>query len=83
VYFTEEHNVYAPTMRYNVDEERPTSDLKIFQQRGTTMSKGTFYNHSMDEQMAALLCMFSNMEEMEPYFILVFLFPHNFFSIPR
>jgi hypothetical protein len=74
VYFTEERNVYAPTMQYNVDEECPTSDLKIFQWRGTTTSKGTFYNHIMDERMAALLCMFSNMEEMEPYFILIFLF---------
>jgi hypothetical protein len=27
-YFTEEQNVYATTMRYNVDEEPPVSDLK-------------------------------------------------------
>jgi hypothetical protein len=31
VYFAEEHNVYPPMMRYNVDEEPPVSDLKIFQ----------------------------------------------------
>ena len=30
VYFAEEHNVYAATMRYNVDEEPPVSDLNIF-----------------------------------------------------
>jgi hypothetical protein len=29
VYFAEEHNVYATTMRYNVDEEPPVSDLNI------------------------------------------------------
>jgi hypothetical protein len=30
VYFAEEHNVKTPTMRYNVDEEPPCSDLYIF-----------------------------------------------------
>jgi hypothetical protein len=56
-------------MRYNVDEEPPVSDLKIFQWRGTSTSKGTFYHLSMDERMSALLYMYSNMEEMEPYFM--------------
>jgi hypothetical protein len=69
VYFAEEHNVYAATMRYNVNEEPPVSDLNIFQWRGTSTSKGTFYHLSMDERMSALLYMYSNMEEMEPYFM--------------
>jgi hypothetical protein len=69
VYFVEEQNVYASTIRYNVNEEPPISDLKIFQWRGTSTSKGTFYHHSMDERMYALLYMYSNMEEMEPYFM--------------
>jgi hypothetical protein len=56
-------------MRYNVDEEPPVSDLKIFQWRGTIASKGMFYCHSRDERMVVLLCMFSNMEEMEAYFM--------------
>jgi hypothetical protein len=30
VYFKEEHNVNALTLRYNVDEEPPLSDLKNF-----------------------------------------------------
>jgi hypothetical protein len=42
VYFAEEHNVHAATMRYNVDEEPPISDLNIFQWRGTITSKGAF-----------------------------------------
>ena len=67
VCFAEEHNVYAATMRYNVDEEPPVSDLNIFQWRGTSTSKGTFYHLSMDERMSALLYMYSNMEEVEPY----------------
>jgi hypothetical protein len=37
VYFAEEHNVNAPTMRYNVDEEPPCSDLSIFASRGITI----------------------------------------------
>ena len=69
VYFAEEHNVYAATMRYNVDEEPPVSDLNIFQWRGTSTSKGTFYHLSMDERMSALLYMYSNMEEMDLYFM--------------
>jgi hypothetical protein len=83
VYFAEEHNVYAPTMWYNVDEEPTISDLKIFQWRGISTSKGTFYHLSMDEQMSTLLYMFLNMDEMEPYFMWVFLLPHNFFAITR
>jgi hypothetical protein len=30
IYFAEEHNVNAPTMRYNIDEEPPCSNLSIF-----------------------------------------------------
>jgi hypothetical protein len=30
VYFTEHHNVNAPTMQYHVDEDIPCSDLQIF-----------------------------------------------------
>jgi hypothetical protein len=59
VYFAEEHNVYDATMRYNVDEEPPISDLNIFQWRGTSTSKGTFYHLSMDERMSALLYIYS------------------------
>jgi hypothetical protein len=33
VYFTKEHNTNAPTVRYNVDEEPPCSDLSIFASR--------------------------------------------------
>ena len=36
VYFADEHNVNAPTMRYNVDEDPPCSVLLIFQWRGVT-----------------------------------------------
>jgi hypothetical protein len=37
VYFGEEHNVNAPMMQYNVNEEPPCSNLSIFASRGTTI----------------------------------------------
>jgi hypothetical protein len=49
VYFIEEHNVNAPTMRYNVDDEPPISDLKKFQCRGTTASSNMTYYHTQEE----------------------------------
>jgi hypothetical protein len=30
IYFVEEHNIIAPMMQYNVDEEPACSDLSIF-----------------------------------------------------
>jgi len=69
VYFAEEHNVNAPTMRYNIDEEPPVSDIKKFQWRGTTVSSSMTYYPSQEERTDALLYMFSNMEEMDPYFM--------------
>jgi hypothetical protein len=41
VYFAEEHNVNAPTVQYNVDEEPPCSGLSIFTSRGTTIDSST------------------------------------------
>jgi hypothetical protein len=50
VYFAKEHNVNAVTMRYNVDEEPPLSDLKNFQWRGTTASSSTTYYYTQEER---------------------------------
>jgi hypothetical protein len=41
VYFVEEHNINALTLRYN--EKPPLSDLKFFQWRGTIASNTTYY----------------------------------------
>jgi hypothetical protein len=65
----EEHNVNGLTLRYNVDEEPPLSDLKIFQWRGTTASTNMTYYYTQEERMSALLYMYSNMEEMYPFFM--------------
>jgi len=68
VYFAEENNVNAPTMRYHVDEDPPCSDLNIFQWNGTTVGGCTTYDLSEEERKSALLYMYGNMEEMEQYF---------------
>jgi hypothetical protein len=68
VYFAEEHNVNAPTMRYNVDEEHPCSDLSIFASRGTTVSCSTSNYSTPEEGNAALLYMYSNIDGMDKYF---------------
>ena len=50
VYFAEEHNVNTLTLRYNVDEEPPLSDLKKFQWRGTISSSNMTCYHTQEEQ---------------------------------
>jgi hypothetical protein len=68
VYFAKEHNVNAPTMRYNVDEEPPYSDLSIFASRGTTIGSSTSYYSTSEERKAALLYMYANIDGMDKYF---------------
>jgi hypothetical protein len=55
-------------MRYHVDEDIPCSDLSIFQWKGTTIGASTTYHPNLEEQMSALLYMYSNMDEMDQYF---------------
>jgi hypothetical protein len=68
VYFTEHHNVNAPTFWYHVDEDIPCSDLQIFQWTGVTVGASTAYQPTEEEQMSALLYMYANMDEMDQYF---------------
>jgi hypothetical protein len=68
VYFTEEHNVNAPTMRYHVHEDDPHSDLSILKSRGTTVDVGRIYHLSEEDQNSALLYMYTNLHEMTHYF---------------
>jgi hypothetical protein len=53
VYFAKEHNVNAPTMWYNVDEEPPCTILSIFASRGTTVGSRTSYYSTSEERKAA------------------------------
>jgi hypothetical protein len=68
VYFVEKHNVNAPTMLYNVDEEPPYSDLSIFASRDTTVGSSTSYYSTSKERKAVLLYMYANIGEMDKYF---------------
>jgi hypothetical protein len=68
VYFAEEHNVNAPTMRYNVDEEPPCSDLSIFTSRGTSVDSSMSYYSTSEERKATLLYMYANIDGMDKYF---------------
>jgi hypothetical protein len=68
VYFTENHNINAPTMWYHVDEDIPCSDLQIFQWMGMTVRASTAYHPTEEEQMSSLLYMHTNMDEMDQYF---------------
>jgi hypothetical protein len=68
VYFAEEHNINAPIMRYNVDEEPPCSDVSIFASRDTTVGSSTSYYSTSEERKAALLYMYANIDVMVKYF---------------
>jgi hypothetical protein len=68
VYFAEEHNINAPTMRYNVDEEPSCSDLSIFVSRGTTVGSSMSYYSTSEERKAVLLYMYANIDGMDKYF---------------
>jgi hypothetical protein len=43
VYFTEHHNVNAPTMWYHVNDDIPCSDLQIYQWKGMIVGVSTPY----------------------------------------
>jgi hypothetical protein len=68
VYFIEEHNVIAPMMQYNVDEEPPCSNPSIFASRGTTIGSSTRYYSTSEEMNAALLYMYANIDWMDTHF---------------
>jgi hypothetical protein len=68
VYFAEEHNVNAPTMWYNMDEEPPCSDQSTFASRGTTVSSSTNYYSTSEERKATLLYIYDNIDGMDKYF---------------
>jgi hypothetical protein len=68
VYFTEYHNINAPTMWYHVDEDISCSDLHIFQWIGMTVGASMPYQPTQPEQMSASLYMYTNIDEMDQYF---------------
>jgi hypothetical protein len=69
VYFVQQHNINAPTMRYHMDEDIPCSDLQIFQWTGMIVGASTVYQPTEEEKMFALLYKYTNMDEMDQYFM--------------
>jgi hypothetical protein len=61
-------NVYCKT-RDVIDEEPPLSDLKNFQWGGTTEGSSMTYYYTQEERTSTLLYMYSNMEEMDSFFM--------------
>jgi hypothetical protein len=49
VYFTEHHNVNAPTMRYHVDEDFLVVTFNFFQWKGTSVGASTTYHPTQEE----------------------------------
>jgi hypothetical protein len=70
-YFAEEHNVFARKKKYHDDEREmpPCSDLSIFQTNDKAVGPPKAYHLSMEERKSALLYMFTNMPEVEKYFV--------------
>jgi hypothetical protein len=68
VYFIEEHDVNAPTIRYHVHQDDPHSYLRIFKSRGMTIDVGRVYHLSEEDRNSALLYMYKNLDEMTHYF---------------
>jgi hypothetical protein len=68
VYYAEKHNVDTPTMRYNVDEEPPCSDISLFASSSTNVGNTTIYYSTSEEKKTALLYMYANIDGMDKYF---------------
>jgi hypothetical protein len=56
-------------MSYDVDEDISCSDLQIFQWKGMTVVASTPYQPTQEEQMSTLLYTYSNIDEMDQYFV--------------
>jgi hypothetical protein len=68
VYFAEEHNINAPTLRYHDDKVGTHNNLQIFEIEGKTVGASTEYHPEREEKLDALLYMYENMDEMTLYF---------------
>jgi hypothetical protein len=60
--------VNAHTTRYHTVEEVPLSELSIFQWKGKGFRSPSAYYVTDDEWNYAMLYMYTNMEEVQPYF---------------
>ena len=67
-YFVEKHNVNAPSMRYHTVSEPPNSKLEIFKWKGKGVGASSHHHVDYTEHKSIMLYMFTNMEEVQPYF---------------
>jgi hypothetical protein len=68
LYFSRNNNVNAYTPRYHIEEVVPLSELKIFQWNGKGAGATSSHFVTDDEWNYTMLYMYTNMEEVEPYF---------------
>jgi hypothetical protein len=67
-YFSHANNVNAHTTRYHIVEELPLSELSIFQWKGKGVGAPSAHYVTNDEWSYTILYMYTNMEEVQPYF---------------
>jgi hypothetical protein len=68
MYFSHNNNVNAHTPRYHIEEVVPLSELKIFQWNGKGVGATSSHFVTDDEWNHTMLYMYTNMEEVIPYF---------------
>jgi hypothetical protein len=68
VYFVDEHNINAPTLRYYDDKVGTHNNFQNFEIKGKTVGSSTEYHPEHEEKLDTLLYMYENMGEMTPYF---------------
>jgi hypothetical protein len=67
-YFSRANNVNAHTMRHHIVEEFPLSELSIFQWNDKGVGAPRAHYVTDDEWNYTMLYMYTNMEEVQPYF---------------
>jgi hypothetical protein len=68
IYFSCVKNVNAHTLRYNIEEVVPLSELKIFQWNGKGVGATSAHFVTDEERNYTMLYMYTDMKEGIPYF---------------
>jgi hypothetical protein len=68
MYFSHSNNMNAPTTWYHVVRDIPLSKLSIFQWKGTCVGAPSAHYVNNKEWNYSMLYMYTNMDEVEPYF---------------
>jgi hypothetical protein len=68
MYFSRANNMNAHTIRYHIVEEVSLSELSIFQWKGKVAGAPSAHYVTDDKLNYTILYMYTNMEEVQPYF---------------